>query len=244
MKSPRPPTTRPATFLGWLTCLTCLAAGLHTGCSHPPCVQPAQIGFFLNSRQDVLRIRRVVLVELTADDSCPADMAWSATEAVAYAIQARQLFHLDVVRRSDPMCRDLPLDRLEALTLQELATMRTALNCDAVLFGRVSSFHPFPQAQLGLYLKLMNLKDGKLVWGVDHTWDAAQRDVAARIDGYFAQQVRGGYEPLGSELVYKSPRAFLKFVSYEVAETLPPRYLPPPPKVTTQPVRKPAVSPR
>jgi hypothetical protein len=219
-------------------------AGVQAGCSHAPCVQPAQIGFFLSSRQDVLRAKRVVFVELAADDSCPADMAWAASEAVAFAIQAKQLFHLDVVRRNDPMCRDLPLDRLEALTLQELATMRTALNCDAVLFGRVSSFHSFPQAQIGLYLKLMNLKDGKLVWGVDHTWDAYRRDVAARIDCYFGQQVRGGYDPLGTELVYKSPRAFLKFVSYEAAETLPPRYLPPPPKVATQPVRKPAVNPR
>jgi hypothetical protein len=217
-----------------------LAGLCPAGCSHTLCVQPAQIGFFLSSRQDVLRIRRVVLVELTADDSCPADMALATTEAVASAVQAKQLFHLDVVRRNDPMCRDLPLDRLEALTLQELATMRTALNCDAVLFGRINSFHAFPRAEVGLFLKLMNLKDGKLVWGVDHTWDAAQKDVAARIDCYFGQQVRGGYDPIGSELVLKSPRAFLKFVSFEVAETLPPRYLPAPGKVAAQSGRKPS----
>jgi len=199
--------------------LLAAACGLG-GCRRTARAPDEQIGFFLSSRQDLQRTARVVLVELASVDECPPQIARDTTQALASAIQARQLFHVDVVRRTDPLCRDLPIEGVEALTLPELAAIRDALGCDAVLFGRVSHFQPFPRMQIGLYLKLIHLRDGKLVWGVDHVWDTTDRTTELRIEEYFRHVVRSGYDPLGPELVFKSPRAFQRFVAWEVAGTL------------------------
>ena len=58
---------------------------------------------------------------------------------------------------------------------------------------------------------------------MDHVWDTADRNVETRARQYFPKHVRSGYDPMGYELVLKSPRAFQRCVAHEVAETLPPR---------------------
>jgi len=200
--------------------LLVLAAGAVAGCRADD--RPEEpIGFYLSSRQDLLRARRAVFIELTGGGDATPELAREATDALSHAIQQRQLFHLDVVGRTDPMCRDLPLDRLEALSLEEMSAMRSSLGCDAVLFGRAWQFQPYPRMKIGLVLKLVNLKDGKLVWGVDHVWDTADRAIERRVRKYFGTEVRSGYDPLNYELVFTSPRAFLRYVAYEVARTLP-----------------------
>jgi hypothetical protein len=209
--------------------LAAAALGLLSGCvriAEPP---DEPIAFYVSSRRDVLRLRRVVFVELAAEGDCPARIAWDTTEALAYAIQAKRFFHVDIVRRTDPVCRDLPLDRIGALDVHELPRIGKALSCQAVLFGRVRHFQPHPRMQMALNLKLVDLRDGKLVWGVDQAWDTADGNVENRIRKYFRREVRGGYEPLGYELVLNSPSAFERFVAYEAANTLPPRRLPPKP---------------
>ena len=196
------------------------AACLVPGCLETSPSAEGRIACFLSSHEDILRTRRVVFIELAAVDDCPPQVAWDTTRALGSAVQARRLFHVETVRRTDAMCRDLPIEGIEALTLPELAAMRQGLRCDAVLFGRVSHFQPFPRMQLGLYLKLIDLKDGKLVWGVDDVWDTTDQSTERRIRKYFYREVRDGYDPLGHELVLKSPRAFERFIAYEVAETL------------------------
>jgi hypothetical protein len=211
--------------------LLAAAAGLCllTGCRAVVEEPDEPIGFHLSSRRDVLRLRRVVFVELRPEGDCPSAICRDTTEALAHAVLDKRLFHVDIIREGDPMCRDLPLDRLGALEVQELAAIRKALNCHAVLFGRITHFQPHPRMKMGLHLKLLELRDGRLVWGIDHVWDTAERNVENRICRYFRREIRSGYEPLGPELVLKSPRAFERFVAYEVANTLPPRHLPPQP---------------
>jgi len=148
------------------------------------------------------------------------------TRSLASAIQSKGLFHVDLIRRSDPVCRDLSLDHMGALRLDEIARMRDALGCDAVLLGRVSHFQPFPRMQLGLVVKLMDVRDGELLWGVEHVWDTTDQNTERRIRTYFHHEVRSGYEPMGYELVLKSPRAFERFIAHEVANTLCERKLP------------------
>ena len=202
--------------------LVALAGGA-AGCFVEPAGNDEAIGFVLSSPREVFRLRRVVFVELGADGVCEPGMAWDTTQALSSGIQGRRLFHVDGVRRSDPVCRDLVLDQMGAMTLDDLSRMRKALRCDAVLLGRISHFQPFPRMQLGLVLKLMDLRDGKLLWGVEHVWDTTDRQVENRIRTYFRKYVRSGYEPMDHELVLKSPRAFERFIAHEVSSTLPSR---------------------
>lgn len=207
--------------------LVLLAAGcLVSGCWHVGGPPSPPMGY-VASWQGITRLRRVVFVELGATGGCEPGVARDMTRSLASAVQGKGLFHVDVVERNDPVCRDLALDRMGALSLDEMARMRDALQCDAVLIGRVSHFQPFPRMQLGLVVKLMDVRDGELLWGVEHVWDTTDQNTQRRIRTYFHREVRSGYEPLGYELVLKSPRALERFIAHEVANTLRPSHLPP-----------------
>ena len=196
----------------------CLVPATCLGCAQK--VRPTEIGFDISSREDVLRIKRVVFVELACDGYYP-QIAEGMTEALFRAIQGKKIFHVDVVRMSDPVCRDLPLRKREPHTIKELRQMREGLKCDAVLFGSISAFRPYPRMQIALYLRLLDLNRGKFVWGVDHVWDTTDKDTEGRISTFLADRMRSGYTPMRERMVLISPRVFQKFVAHEVVGTLP-----------------------
>jgi hypothetical protein len=192
---------------------------LALGCRGPCAKGRPRVNYYLSSRQELQRVPRVVFVELYEDQGYPK-VARDMTDALFKAVQARNLFHLDLVSAADPACRDLPLDGSDGLTMEQLAQIRQALHCDAVLTGKMSHFRPHPRMQIALYLRLLNLRDGKLIWGVGDTWDSTDLQTEGRIREYYDQQVGTGYDPAQWRLVRMSPLMFEKFVAQEVACTL------------------------
>jgi hypothetical protein len=69
-------------------------------------------------------------------------------------------------------------------------------------------------------LKLLDLTDGQLAWALEQVWDSGDKTTELRIKDYFQRQKRQGFAPLREQLAVISPIEFLKFVTYEVAETL------------------------
>jgi hypothetical protein len=195
--------------------LLALAAG---GCAQQP-APAARINYYLESPRSLKRIRRVVFVELDHDGRYP-HMARDMSRDLLKAIQARKLFHLRLMSSGEPLCRDLGLDEPRRFTMEDLGAIRDALHCDAVLVGRMLRFSPYPHTQMGLYLSLLDLRRGRMVWGVDHTWDGTDKATEQRIYAFFARQNRSGYGPLDGELGLVSPRHFRKFVAAEAAGTL------------------------
>ena len=206
---------------GWIAaiCAIALAAG---GCQPAPRPVSAGINCHLPSPRDLAGLHRVVFVELD-DASGHPGVARSATRALYKSIQARRLFHVDVIWRDDPVCRDLPLDKREAFTLADLTSIRQELRCDALLFGRITNFLPYPRMQMGLYLRLLDLKGGKLLWAVDHMWDMTDREVELRAEGFYEGRMRDLYGPAKSDVLLMSPAAFHRFVAFEISQTLAPQ---------------------
>ncbi len=190
-----------------------------TGCDEE-LVAPIQP--YLRSDQSVLRLHRTVFISMDNQQGSPKT-AEGMTEALVDAIQQRKLFHIDVVSAIDPACRDLPLDQREAMSMQDLSEIRDALKCDAVIFGRVTRWQTYPRMKIGIYLKLIDLKNGLPVWVVDHTWDSTDSQTEKRIKNFFTQEMRSGYDPIQWRLAMMSPKVFQKFVAYETANTLPTR---------------------
>lgn len=195
--------------------LLCAAPSALLGCGP----QRPNIDYYLSSRADLQRIRRVVFVDLSQESSFPA-ISDDMSEALFQALQGGNFFHIDRIARDDPHCRDLPLDARQAFTVKDLAAMREAFGCDALLFGRVSHFRSYPRMQIGLFLRLLDLKEGKLVWGVENIWDTTDKTIENRAKEFYEKQMRSGYEPAEWSLLMKSPKAFQKFVAFEVAGTL------------------------
>lgn len=196
--------------------LLCAGLTLGAGCGRdvriPHKVHPAV----------VLGLSRVALVELAERNSCPG-VAGDMTVALSHAVQARGLFGLEIIDRQDPKCQTVSLDGdgHGGFTLEQLKKLRETFGCDGLLLGSMSDFRPHPRMQMGLSLRLLDLKRGRLAWAVDYVWDTTDKAIEKRIERYFNDRIRSGYEPMDWRVVMISPKAFEKFIAHEVAETLP-----------------------
>ena len=122
----------------------------------------------------------------------------------------------------------MPLGKREAFDLQDLVAMREELRCDAVLFGKITSFMSYPRMQMGLYLRLLDLRGGRVLWGADHVWDMTDKGVEYRAERYYKQNLRDVYGPADSSVMLMSPSAFQRFVAHEIAQTMVPDVEPDP----------------
>lgn len=175
--------------------------------------------FYLNPYKSLSHIGRVALVEFE-DSSGHPQISSDLTEALFIALQKRQFFGLTIVRQDNPDWRSLQenLDSLQAL--RQLLTIRDTVKCNAILVGTITEYTPYPHMSIGLRLKLVDLTDGQLVWGLEQVWDGSDRHVQRRIRRHFRGDLRLGPAPLEEELVLVSPLKFGRFVAHEVAETL------------------------
>ncbi len=199
--------------------MTLLFFTLFCGCASPRETGLAANSYYLDPYRDLRKLGRVALVELDNTSRYP-EISADMTDALFLAVQKRQVFGLTVVNQNDQDWRSLQenLDSLQAL--RQLVTMRDTLKCNGLLVGTVTEYQPYPHMLIGLRLKLLDLTDGRLLWGLEQVWDCADRSVQQRIKTYFREQLKSGLAPLGEELVAISSLNFARYVAYEVAQTL------------------------
>lgn len=198
-----------------------------TGCHKD---QPGKgVNFYLSSPQELWNIQSVVLLEIPQDDAYP-HLAADTTAELFAAIAQRRIFSLEVLKQRDPLAVKMPDPPCSPLSLEQIALMRRELNCDGAMLAEITMFEPYPRMRLGLNVRLVDLRTGHVVWAVDNIWDSTQADLQHRLRRYYLCRTRESSDPLGWRLALTSPRAFQKFVAYEVALTLPERELPKPPE--------------
>jgi hypothetical protein len=196
-----------------------LLAVFTSGCETPQDAIRPQDYYYLNPQKKLTAIGRVVIVELDNDSGYPQISA-DVTDTLFQALQKKQIFGLTVVRRLDPSWRSLQLEGDSTYDLSQIRTIREALKCDGLLLGTITEFRPYPHMAIGLRLKLLDLRDGQLVWALEEVWDSTDKSTEKRIKNYFKSQKGSGFSPLHEQLATVSPIEFVKFVGYEVAETL------------------------
>jgi len=195
------------------------AAVLLPGCTPEP---ESRVGYYTAPRRDLVAVRRVAVLPLVNETDHPGTEA-GLTEELFQAVQGRRLFHVRPVPPDGPEASALPAAGSRPFVLEELAALRRTLGADAVLAGAVTRWQPYPRMQTGLYLRLVDLRNGRVLWAVDHVWDATDEHTQRRIRRFFGREVGQGADPFGWELGTVSPRAFQKFIASEVIETLPAR---------------------
>jgi len=176
--------------------------------------------YYVDPAADFTGIARVVIFELD-NQSVQPDVAPLLSDALGQAFRKRHLFTLRTIGPNDHDWRSLELARTESYSLEELSAIRAQLGADAIVFGTVMQYQPYPRLLTGLHLKMIDLRQGKVVWAMEQVWDSSDKAVEIRMKRYFDTQMRSGYEPLNWEVFLTSPRAFDKFVAAEVARTLP-----------------------
>jgi hypothetical protein len=194
----------------------CAAALLAAGCGEPA----PRMNVRLGSPAELNRLRRVVLVNLS-DEAAQPDVAAGMTEALYRALQDRGIFQVERLRGGHPVESLLQKGRQGPFALADLEEIRQLLHCDAVLLGSLTAFQPYPRMQIGLVLRLLDLRSAKTVWSVDLVWDARDKDVQAALRRSLRDRVGREYEPLDWQIGTISPDVFEKFVAHEVVRTLP-----------------------
>ncbi len=174
---------------------------------------------YQNPDKDLATIGRIAFVELNNNTSYP-NISADITEELFQSMQKKQVFGLTVIRQNDISWRSLQLEPDSEYMLEEIQTIRTKLKCDGLLIGTITEFSPYPHTAVGLRMKLLDLRDGRLVWAIEQVWDSTDKTIEKRIENYLRQQRRSDSSGLQEHLVKISPLEFFKFVSYEVAETL------------------------
>lgn len=199
--------------------LSALALGPICGCESGRDNSGMANAYFLDRNKDLGALGRVALVEMDNLSGYPQISA-EMTDAFYLEIQKQQIFGLVVVRQDDPAWRSLQenVDSLQAM--RQLAVMRESLRSNGLLLGTITQYQPYPHMVISLRLKLLDLTDGQLVWGVEQVWDSTDKAVQKRIQKYYKQQLRSEHTPLSEELVVVSSLNFCKFVANEVASTL------------------------
>jgi len=206
---------------------------LLAGCTlKPPGTAPSANYFYINPDKDLCSVGTVAVVELDDDSDSPG-LSEQMTATLFEAVQKRQLFSLFAVARDDPAWRNVTLARQRlgssenctpvlspGYSLAQLAELRKTLNCNAILTGRITHYRPYPHMAMGLRLRMIDLRDGRLLWALEQVWDTTDKTTQQQITRYFYRQIGPDFAPLGKELASVSPLKFMAFVAYEVAATL------------------------
>ena len=205
-----------------LKSLLFLISVLLSGCGLPVNNKPPANFYYLNPDRNLNSIGRTILLELDNDSEFPKISA-DTTEALAKELRKEQVLGITVVRKNQPQWQNLQLDMDNVYTIEKLSTIRQTLKANAVLMGSVTVFQPYPHMTIGLRLKLVDLTDGELLWALDQIWDTTDKKTKDRINDYYSDHNIFGVGNLREKLGTISSLKFVKFVAYEISETLQPQ---------------------
>ena len=191
---------------------------MNSGCKILKPITPETGHFYLNQGDEFPQIARVVVFEFQ-NYSNDVDISMKLTRAVTESLQKKHLFTIQAFERSDPAWQKLDLKPTSSYSMEELLAIRKQLRADAVLYGSITRYHPYPHLTVGLHLKMVDLRSGRLLWAIEQIWDSTDKLVEHRMREFYKKYMRSSYGPMDWELLITSPRAFNKFVVYEVAET-------------------------
>jgi hypothetical protein len=169
--------------------------------------------------KNLAAIKSVCLVELQNKTIYP-QISGDITESLHQSLQKKQRFTLSLLKQSDAAWATLDVKPDSAYTLEQLMSARKLLGADALLMGTVTSYSPYPRMAMGLQLKLVDLRTGQAVWAIEQIWDTADKATQERIKKYFNKQLRSDFSTIGEQLATLSPINFVKFITYEVIETM------------------------
>ncbi len=198
-----------------------IIGALATGCgiSQPKAIPPTG-HFYLDKTADFSAVGRVVVAELENQNATPA-LGKTLTQALIDGVDKKHLFNVIPIYRLDSEWGSLTFDNLKSFTPQDMANVRKHLKADAMVYGTITRYRSYPQLLVALNLKMVDLRDGRLLWALADVWDSTDKNIELRIKEFYKNEMRTGYEPMNWQIVINSPNTFYKYVIYEVTATLP-----------------------
>ncbi len=141
--------------------------------------------------------------------------------------ELNKTLHFEVV----PISRD-DLERLfkrrhfasfEALPADILQGVRNHFGADVVCFTDITQYEPYQPMAIGIRSKLVNLRNGEIIWAFDSLFDTGNPHVAVAARRYQHAHLNQAYPLDVSDSILLSPGRFGKYVAHAVYGTLPER---------------------
>jgi hypothetical protein len=111
----------------------------------------------------------------------------------------------------------------EVLPTELLRTLREELECDAVLFVRLTQFRAYPPLAVGLSLKLVDVDRTELVWVLDEQFDASEPSVVNGARRFQQERELLPAQLADSRSILNSPGVFGRYAANIAFRTLPRR---------------------
>jgi len=201
--------------------ILCAGVLLLAGCRVvQPKTQTPYGHYYLESQARFSAVDRVALLELE-NESTQVKLSEQLTQMMADGLEKKHLFSIRTINHTDPLWSRLNLDEVAAFSQENLKSVGQELNVDAVIFGTIKRYRSYPHLLMTLHLQMVDVRRGRLLWAMENVWDSTDRQVELRMQEYYEKEIRQGYQPLDWKIMVTSPRAFNKFVVYEVGQTLP-----------------------
>ena len=201
--------------------IVCVGIFLWAGCNVvQPKAQTPYGHYYLDGHGNFSSVDRIVLLELE-NQSARLELSEQLTQGLANGLEKKHLFSIRTINHTDPLWSQLNLGEIADCSDENLALIGQELNVDAVMFGTIKQYRSYPHLLMSLHLKMTDVRGGRLLWAMEQIWDSTDRQVELRMKEYYTKEIRRGYQPLDWEIMVTSPRAFNKFVVYEIGQTLP-----------------------
>lgn len=111
----------------------------------------------------------------------------------------------------------------ESLPADFLKTLKRALECDAVLFGRLSQYRAYPPLTVGFSFKLADVHTGDFLWAADEVFDSSEPSVVNSARRYQLMREQLPASLADSRSILTSPGSFGRYAANSVFQTLPAR---------------------
>jgi len=164
-------------------------------------------------------VGRVLMLEME-NLSTNQDISRELTTALSEEIRKKQIFGLETLYHTDPKWKNLSISKNLDISMQQLSDIQSRFSVDAVLYGKVMHYRPYPRNSIGLKLKLEDCTTGQLLWAVEGVWDSTDAKIEERAKSFFSTEMRSGYDPMNWKIVMVSPRIYNKFITHEISEAL------------------------
>lgn len=111
----------------------------------------------------------------------------------------------------------------EVLPADLLKMLKQQLQCDAVMFSRLTQYRAYPPLSVGFSFKLVDLENAQFLWAVDEIYDASEPSVVNGARRYQLTREQLPSALSDSRSILNSPSGFGRYAANSVFQTLPQR---------------------
>lgn len=142
------------------------------------------------------------------------------TDELYHAFLKKQVFTISRLKQDASTWKSISYQPGAKFTLEELYQLKQSLGSNAVLVGSVIDFKPYPHLSLAMRLEMIDLNDGQAIWAAEQIWDSADKNLEIRVKKYIDRQMRTDRTADRDKLTFVSTKDFIRFVCFELAETV------------------------